>query len=79
MVFESTVDYPTPEGEQRALPAAAVDLRLPEAGDRVLRPGAWEQYRLPYTIVRPFNCVGVGETRALGDKEVLLAATSSWR
>src|SRR5205823_11486684 len=32
--------------------------------------GAWEQYGLPYTICRPFNCVGVGERRALGDKDV---------
>ena len=26
---------------------------------------------MPYTIVRPFNCVGVGEGRALGEVEVL--------
>jgi nucleoside-diphosphate-sugar epimerase len=32
---------------------------------------AWDQYRLPYTIVRPFNCVGIGEARAAGDTEVL--------
>ena len=32
---------------------------------------AWDQHRLPYTIVRPFNCVGIGEARALGDVEVL--------
>ena len=32
---------------------------------------AWDQYALPYTIVRPFNCVGVGEGRALGDVEIL--------
>jgi nucleoside-diphosphate-sugar epimerase len=32
--------------------------------------GAWEQYKLPYTIVRPFNCVGIGEKRALTDKDV---------
>jgi UDP-glucose 4-epimerase len=31
---------------------------------------AWDQYRLPYTIVRPFNCVGIGESRALGDVEI---------
>ncbi|HET7304102.1 MAG TPA: NAD-dependent epimerase/dehydratase family protein [Segeticoccus sp.] len=31
---------------------------------------AWDQYRLPYTIVRPFNCVGIGESRALGDVRV---------
>ena len=32
--------------------------------------GAYEQYGLPYTIVRPFNCVGVGEGKALSDSEV---------
>src|SRR5205085_9079025 len=32
--------------------------------------GAWEQYRLPYTVIRPFNCVGVGERRALCEKEI---------
>ena len=32
---------------------------------------AWDQYQLPYTIVRPFNCVGIGESRALGDEEIL--------
>src|SRR5262249_9507678 len=32
--------------------------------------GAWEQHRLPYTICRPFNCVGVGESRALGGRDV---------
>jgi len=33
--------------------------------------GAWEQYELPYTIVRPFNCVGIGERRALRDTDVM--------
>jgi UDP-glucose 4-epimerase len=33
--------------------------------------GAWEQYHLPYTIIRPFNCVGIGEQRAKSDKEIL--------
>ena len=33
--------------------------------------GAWEQYQLPYTIVRPFNCVGIGERRALRDTDVM--------
>ena len=27
-------------------------------------------YKLPYTIIRPFNCVGVGEEKALGESEV---------
>ena len=32
---------------------------------------AFDQYGLPYTIIRPFNCVGMGERRALGDVEIL--------
>ena len=30
-----------------------------------------EQYGLPYTIVRPFNCVGIGERRAVRDTEIM--------
>lgn len=33
--------------------------------------GAHEQYGLPYTIVRPFNCVGVGEGEAIGEESVM--------
>ena len=33
--------------------------------------GAHEQYRLPYTIVRPFNCIGIGERRARCDPVVM--------
>ncbi|MGH3831060.1 MAG: hypothetical protein ACRDRS_11535 [Pseudonocardiaceae bacterium] len=32
---------------------------------------ARQQYGLPYTIVRPFNCVGIGEGRALGQVGIL--------
>nr|MDQ3330925.1 NAD(P)-dependent oxidoreductase [Planctomycetota bacterium] len=30
-----------------------------------------EQYSLPSTIVRPFNCIGIGEKRARSDKEIM--------
>src|SRR5207249_8019178 len=33
--------------------------------------GAWQQYQLPYTIMRPFNCVGIGERRALRDSQIM--------
>ncbi len=52
------------------MPAAEVDLRISKAGHRVYVKGAWQQYSLPYTIVRPFNCVGIGEKRALRDVDV---------
>ena len=51
-------------------------LRRPPTGSRSLpsstSPGRrYDQYGVPYTIVRPFNCVGIGERRALGDVEIL--------
>ena len=33
--------------------------------------GALEQYQLPYTILRPFNCVGIGERRAVRDTDIM--------
>ena len=71
MVFESTADLALLRGPAARDSATAVVLRLPEAGRRVLRPGGWDQYQLPFTIMRPFNCVGIGEGRALGDHEIL--------
>ena len=64
--------WPSYEGQERRDSAAGLVLRVPEAGGRVLRPGrASTSTALPFTIVRPFNCVGIGERRALGDVEIL--------
>lgn len=71
MVFESTRVYPTPEGEQLRCPPPCSTYGFQKLSCEYFARGAWEQYGLPYTIIRPFNCVGVGETRALGDREIL--------
>ena len=71
MVFESTTVYPTPEGEERKSPPPLSTYGFQKLATEYFAKGAWEQYKLPYTIVRPFNCVGVGEKRALSDKEIL--------
>lgn len=71
MVFESTTVFPTPEGEQLKCPPPLSTYGFQKLACEYYARGAWEQYHLPYTIIRPFNCVGVGETRALGDKEIL--------
>ena len=39
MVYESATVFPTPEGAQLDQPAAGLHVRLPEARQRVLRPG----------------------------------------
>jgi UDP-glucose 4-epimerase len=71
MVFESTGTYPTPEGDQLASPPPQSTYGFQKLASEYFAKGAWEQYKLPYTVIRPFNCIGVGEQKALGDKEVL--------
>ena len=71
MVFESAERFPTEEGEQLRCPPPLSTYGFQKLACEYFAKGAWEQYRLPYTIIRPFNCVGIGEKRALCDKEVL--------
>jgi nucleoside-diphosphate-sugar epimerase len=70
MVFENAACWPTPEGEQRRCPPPSSTYGFQKLAAEYYAQGAWEQYGLPYTIIRPFNCVGVGERRALGGREV---------
>jgi nucleoside-diphosphate-sugar epimerase len=71
MVFESTSVYPTPEGEQLKSPPPLSTYGFQKLACEYFAKGAWEQYKLPYTIIRPFNCIGIGEKRALCDKEIM--------
>lgn len=70
MVFENTDIYPTPETEVLTSPPPSSTYGFQKLASEFFAKGAWEQYKLPYTIVRPFNCVGIGEEKALGDSEV---------
>jgi nucleoside-diphosphate-sugar epimerase len=70
MVYESTDQYPTPEGAERTSPPPLSTYGFQKLATEYFARGAQMQYGLPYTIVRPFNCVGIGEGRALGEHEV---------
>ena len=71
MVFESTDQYPTPEGAQLTSPPPRSTYGFQKLASEYFARGAAEQYGLPYTILRPFNCVGIGERRALRDTDVM--------
>jgi UDP-glucose 4-epimerase len=71
MVYERATVFPTPEGAQLTSPPPISTYGFQKLAVEYFAKGAWEQYRLPYTIVRPFNCVGIGERRALRDADVL--------
>jgi nucleoside-diphosphate-sugar epimerase len=71
MVFESATVFPTPEGAQFTSPPPRSTYGFQKLSSEYFAKGAWEQHGLPYTILRPFNCVGIGERRALRDAEVM--------
>ncbi|MGZ8734171.1 MAG: NAD-dependent epimerase/dehydratase family protein [Acidimicrobiia bacterium] len=71
MVFESADSWPSFEGQQHEVPPPRSSYGFQKLAVEYFARAAWDQYGLPYTIVRPFNCVGVGEARALGEVEVL--------
>jgi nucleoside-diphosphate-sugar epimerase len=71
MVFESADSWPSCEGQEREIPPPLSSYGFQKLAVEYFARAAWDQYELPYTIVRPFNCVGIGEARALGEVEVL--------
>jgi len=71
MVFENASIFPTPEGEQLRCPPPSSTYGFQKLSCEYFAKGAWEQYKLPYTIIRPFNCIGIGEKRAKSGKEIL--------
>ena len=70
MVFESATEWPSREGQQLEIPPPHSSYGFQKLAVEYFARAAHEQYGLPFTILRPFNCVGIGERRALGDVEI---------
>jgi UDP-glucose 4-epimerase len=70
MVYESTTTWPSKEGDERVVPPPLSSYGFQKLAVEYFAHAAWDQYQLPFTILRPFNCVGIGESRALGDVAV---------
>ncbi len=71
MVYESATVFPTPEGAEMTSPPPVSTYGFQKLASEYFAKGAFEQYELPYTILRPFNCVGIGERRAVRDTDVM--------
>jgi nucleoside-diphosphate-sugar epimerase len=71
MVFESADSWPSFEGQEHQVPPPHSSYGFQKLAVEYFARSAHEQYGLPFTIVRPFNCVGIGEMRAKGDQEIL--------
>ena len=71
MIFESADSWPSHEGQERQIPPPLSSYGFQKLAVEYFARAAWDQYQLPFTLVRPFNCVGIGESRALGDEDIL--------
>lgn len=70
MVFENVTKWPTEESHLWEAPPPSSTYGFQKLSCEYFAKGAYEQYGLPYTIVRPFNCIGVGEEEAIGDHDI---------
>jgi nucleoside-diphosphate-sugar epimerase len=70
MVFESADSWPAYEGQEREVPPPLSSYGFQKLAVEYFARAAWDQFALPYTIVRPFNCVGIGEVRAAGELNI---------
>tara|TARA_R110000772_G_scaffold249530_1_gene363787 strand:- start:24715 stop:25719 length:1005 start_codon:yes stop_codon:yes gene_type:complete len=61
MVFENVESYPSKESDVDSCPPPSSTYGFQKLNTEYYAKGAYEQYGLPYTIIRPFNCVGTGE------------------
>jgi nucleoside-diphosphate-sugar epimerase len=70
MVYESATSWPSREGQELEIAPPISSYGFQKLAVEYYARAAHQQYGLPYTIVRPFNCVGTGELRARTDVEV---------
>lgn len=69
MVYECAHNFPSKEEDVDTLPPPKSSYGFQKLMAEQWVKAANHQYKLPYTIVRPFNCVGIGEDEALVDKD----------
>lgn len=70
MIHESTDKWPSQEDDEYKVPPPLSTYGFQKLSVHYYCKGAWEQYKLPYTIVVPFNAIGTGEYRAKTDSEI---------
>lgn len=70
MVYENTWGWPSYEGDELNCPPPSSSYGFQKLSCEYFARAAFDEFGLWYTIVRPFNCVGIGEKRASVDHEV---------
>jgi UDP-glucose 4-epimerase len=63
VVYEAGPSGASVEGDERRIPPPLSSYGFQKLAVEYFARAAWDQHGLPYTIVRPFNAVGIGELR----------------
>jgi nucleoside-diphosphate-sugar epimerase len=71
MVYECSESFPSKESDLKTCPPPQSTYGFQKLACEYFAKGAYEQHKLPYTIIRPFNAVGIGEQRATTDSDVM--------
>src|SRR5215472_1369806 len=59
MVYESAQFWPHKEGDELLVPPPPSAYGFQKLAVEYYARAAWSQYQLPYTIIRPFNVIGI--------------------
>jgi len=70
MVFENTDVWPTPESCLHHITPPTSSYGFQKLSCEYFVRAAKEQYGLDYTIIRPFNCIGIGEDKSIKESDV---------
>lgn len=70
MVFENSHTDLTKEGDQLLCPPALLTYGFQKLASEYFAISAFNQHKLPYTIIRACNCIGIGEQKTLCEGEV---------
>ena len=71
MIYESANKWPSVEGDEFIIPPPLSTYGFQKLAVVYYCKGAWEQHKLPYTIISPFNAIGIGEMKAKTGNEIL--------
>lgn len=67
MVYESAIRFPVREGDERLIAPPVTSYGFQKLSTEYYVRAACEQYKLNYTILRPFNAAGPGEEAERGN------------
>ncbi|MCK9477850.1 MAG: NAD-dependent epimerase/dehydratase family protein, partial [Candidatus Muirbacterium halophilum] len=70
MVYENSIIFPSKEDDIYKIPPPLSSYGFQKLSCEYFARAAYEQYGLPYTIIRPFNCVGTGESKAIAEANI---------